>query len=157
MFNLVLCSTICGTETRLQDLFRFLGSCSTNCGTVPLCVGLLGYCPNGLSYQKCYSPSSRLYWAWLFPISSFFWASTAVYCFCAIPISRFSLLTRSAAPALLWVQHAIRTLLNLRKENLEKFSHWLRLFKDSPSVGRCPSTNYYIGPPTLYIYIHLKR
>ena len=38
--NLALCSTICGTETRLQDLFHILGRCSTNCGTVPLFVEL---------------------------------------------------------------------------------------------------------------------
>ena len=51
MINLAICSTIFGTETRFQDLFHFLGSCSTflgrcstKSGTVPLCVGLLGYC-----------------------------------------------------------------------------------------------------------------
>ena len=42
---------ICGTEAEahFQHLFHFFGSCSaflgrcsTNCGTVPLCVGLLG-------------------------------------------------------------------------------------------------------------------
>ena len=42
---------ICRSETRLQDLFHFLGSfsillerCPTSCGTVRLCVGLLRYC-----------------------------------------------------------------------------------------------------------------
>ena len=50
MFNLALCSTICGTETHLQDLFHFLGRCSTflrhcsiNCGTVPQKVGLFHF------------------------------------------------------------------------------------------------------------------
>ena len=44
LFRIIVlfCSTICGTETCLLDLFHFLGSrskflgrCSTNCGTVP--------------------------------------------------------------------------------------------------------------------------
>ena len=50
MINLALCSTICGTETRLQDQFHFLGRCSTflrrcsiNCGTVPQKVELFHF------------------------------------------------------------------------------------------------------------------
>ena len=50
IFNLALCSTICGTETRLQDLLHFFGSCSTfsgscstNCGTVPKKVELFHF------------------------------------------------------------------------------------------------------------------
>ena len=67
------CSTICGTETRLQDLFHFLGSCSTflgrcstNCGTfpqksgnVPLFVGLLGYCPKVYPQGATFYPTVR--------------------------------------------------------------------------------------------------
>ena len=50
MFNLAFCSTICWSETRLQDLFHFMGSCSTfsgrcstNCGTVPQKVELFHF------------------------------------------------------------------------------------------------------------------
>ena len=34
------CSTICGTETRLQDMFNFFGSYSTFLGAVPQIVEL---------------------------------------------------------------------------------------------------------------------
>ena len=43
IFNLAICSTICGTEIRLQDLFHFLGGCSTNCGTAPQKVELFHF------------------------------------------------------------------------------------------------------------------
>ena len=43
MFNLALCPTICGTETRLEDLFHFFRSCSTNCVTVPQKVELFHF------------------------------------------------------------------------------------------------------------------
>ena len=50
-FKMLNLATICGSETRLQDLFHIFGTlfhkkcnCSIKIGTVPLCVGLLGYC-----------------------------------------------------------------------------------------------------------------
>ena len=38
------CSTFCRTVPQIVALFHFLQKCSIKSGTVPLCIGLLGYC-----------------------------------------------------------------------------------------------------------------
>ena len=53
------CSTFWGAVPHFWDevpqiveLFHFLWDCSTKSGTVPLCVGLLGYCPSANRAQQ---------------------------------------------------------------------------------------------------------